>query len=219
VALVVALSGGAWGDVIFDNGPLGTFIGWPSDIDPSFFTEGEFVAAEDFRLSPGANVIGAVEWWGSRFPLALSDVDDFSIVFFDEDPELWSKPGAVVASYSVGDLVGTPTGTWSLGSPVEAFRFELPSPLTLMPGTTYFVSIFNNTADQLDLWLWASSEGGQTPGFVMREPGGCWLPGQWGLDFRLTGPEECVVPEPATLSLMGIGIAGGAIARRLRTKK
>ena len=212
--LVLALGVGAQlanAVVIYDNGAI------PDQSNVSDPRANVFIAA-DFSLSPGANTVTDVHWTGVYIPDTFpptSDVipatDDFTIQIYaaaSGNPSL-----APLHTFHVGNAVQrTDTGMDIIGI-LDLFSYSVDiSPTTLTPGEVYWLSIFNLTVDDF-VWAWALQQ--QVPGksFATRgNPAVDWqLVEGYAMDFQLTGPS---VPEPATLALVSIALAGLGFARR-----
>jgi PEP-CTERM motif len=207
IALVLAWGIPASADVIYDNGttPSNSFV---SDTDfPRF-------VADDFSLTPGANVITGVNWTGLYFPSNTpTQPDNFTIQFF---ADVAGSPAVTpFLSLLIGNPGRTDTGIDITGSDLFAYSANV-APIVLAPSTVFWLSIFNSTsADSDDNWFWAMQDAlGNS--FERGNPADPWVlqvpPVGNRQDFQLTGPR--VIPEPAGLALLAIGVIGLLGCRR-----
>ena len=173
------------------------------------------VAAAQFSLAAGLNVVTDVHWFGSYFPSLF--VDDFTINIY---------------AFSSGNPSTSPADTFNIGSsatrtytgdnytynnaPIYAYDVVIPA-TTLVPGDPYLLSIVYNTpAGTSQDWGW--SLGGSTAiawTFTQNLGWDETSPNQFEA-FSLTGPSA--VPEPASLLLLGSGLIGiiGCARRKSR---
>lgn len=226
-ALVAAMPAG--GDVIFNNGgPVDT--GVPSDLDQlGDITDLEMplVLADDFAFAAPV-LLQDVHWWGSYWvppsDTTIPATDDFRLELYAQDGNHpLDDPFVTIA---LGDIGRTDTGNLDvLGNTIYEYWVDLDDPIVLPALTTFYISIANNTTQSQSIWAWSASDdlhendGLHEFGYFLRnDPDMPWagsvVPGN--LAFNLTGT---VIPEPATLSLFGIGLGSLAIRRYRGTKK
>jgi len=202
IFLMLIASSSTLAAVIFDNGGPNGSRGAGSDLD-----QGQ-EAADDFVLGVLGDTITGVSWSGAyhatNTPVAN---DDFTIRFYSS-----ALPSTPFLSYEVGNSVnrvdsGVDDAFWGL----DIFNYSASIPVTaLTAGTTYWLSIVNNTAGASDDWLWELS--GASGQLAFRTtPTDSWNTVGGALAFQLDGE----VPIPAAAWLFGSALLGlGALKRK-----
>ena len=169
----------------------------------------QWEAYNDFTLTSAATITG-MEWWGGYYSFASVNnaiTDAFDCIIATDSGG--GQPGATVASGSLNSLTRTYTGSEdAAGMEVYDYTAELSPDITLAAGQ-YYLDIYDTVSNPSDdSFTWElSATGVGTAEWSYSNSLDEWAnnsPAQ--LAFNLTG--DVVVPEPATMTLLGLGLAG-----------
>ena len=185
---------------------------YTSDANNVYIIVDDFILDRDYLITD-------VHWWGVYLYSAVLPEDDFTIDFlpYNSGPAL-----PPLASYDVLQVDRTDTGdVWTdphSGAQFTIYRYsyDLPSPLPLVGGTPYCISIYNNTpfgewalsyADSLAGDIWYHSSPANTD----------FQPSRPDSAFELTANNGALIPEPLTCLLFGgsVLLGLGRLRRRM----
>lgn len=209
VALMLAAPAAA-DPIIYDGGG-------PNQND-GFFADGTLgvsILAESFVLQPGTTTVTDAHWWGACQDIAGCDSADFTLRFYSDDN---GTVGSLIDTRSVGSANQSGTGNLLIDFPEYAYSATF-APLTLSANTPYWFALSENDGNagvSGGGWAWETS-GDPFGGSHMELFGGTWRTNVQDLAFNLTGTTTRV-PEPMTMTLLGLGVAGFAARRRRATR-
>lgn len=169
------------------------------------------LAADDFQLQPGASTVSGIRWWGgySNMP---TGIDSFTIRIFADDAGV--PAAGPLAEFDVGQASRVSTGLDAYGLDVYAYEANF-GPVDLMANVTYWLSIVHDTsAGDIEIWYWSLDHAGSSQ-YLPIPDGPGWTEHDARLGFQLTN-DAAAVPEPGTLALLGLGLAGIGFQRRRR---
>lgn len=216
-ALTAFLFAGASAAVLVDQTPFGTTNAYFSDGVPGQWYDQAI--ADDFTVSGLPVEITKITWWGASENFIFPDLTNFSSWWIRIYNDAAGLPGGQVFSLNVPKAATNPTytgvnGTWG----GHIYRQDVGGLLVfLMPGT-YWLHIGSvNINPNDDAWAWSQSQNNYNNTFAFGPPGGAWTISQGGgdLTFMIEGN---VIPEPATLFAVGVGLAALAARRRRKQK-
>ena len=194
-ALVISAEAFGQG-VVYDNlagGPSGVDLFLRSDNDEPFIT------TDDVTL-PTTTRITQVNWSGIYFEFTAGSIpqtDAFTILFFADDVGL-PDTGGPIAEFSVGDNVNRVDSGFTGAVSRDIYEYSANIDFTLNAGTTYWLSIANDTPSS-SLDFFGGVLNGQGNAFHSTDGGNSWTSRTHRLDFQLIS-----IPEPNMFALEAV---------------
>jgi PEP-CTERM motif len=189
--------------------------GWSFGSQTTTTTGNLATVYDDFTLS-STDTIRNVSWVGSYFngPPATGAITGFDITFYANNAG--GAPGTVLQTEHIA---GNANETL-LGNTTYKYNANLPTAVAAAGGTEFWMSIVADL-DYPPQWGWDNSSQGDgvmyvsTGGVLTKNPASAPQGTTYDLAFALS--DTPAVPEPATITMLGIGIAALA-GYRLRSR-
>ncbi len=201
--VVLALAAG------MTNGQTVVFENLPDQINAGVADSSGFGpenrSADNFSLST-TETIGSIQFWGLWFENNIG-AENFTAVFYED---VAGSPGSILTTIDLVNTTSSPTGTDVFGFDEYLHTADLATSFTADAGTTYYLSIFNDSGlGDNGTWAWESSSA-EGVGWLSQDFGANFASDDriGGFAFRLVN-----VPSPAATTLLGLG---GLIATRRR---
>jgi hypothetical protein len=176
----------------------------------------EFLEADDFTLGAASTSLNLVRFWS----LQSAASDYAGSIEWSIRQDAAGTPGAVSDAGSATPT-GVATGNTAFG--FNEFRYEFAIPSILAAGTYWLVLHNGPSSSQLGTdfyWEWSNGDAGNSQSFDLpTNPPQGWTGNFAELAFQLEGPGGQRVPEPATIILVGAGLAAMMMRRRYQVRR
>lgn len=209
VSAFCAIAGTGHAAVVYDNGAPNLVSGTAM---------GNFIQAEDFML-PADTLITDVHFWSVEAVNTFSGSIDYA--FYTDNGGSPNLGAPAVEGFAAGtSLTRTATGN-SLFNLYNEFSYNFNvTPFIAGAGVRYWLGLHNGplTNDAVQFFFWESAAANATISGkedILPPAGDGWINNEQEHAFELTGV-AVTVPEPTTLTLLGLGLASLGFSRRCK---
>jgi MYXO-CTERM domain-containing protein len=176
-------------------------------------TTSQASVADDFIVGAGGASLGVLTWYGVYSPSNVAVNDLFSIRIHGDAAGLPDGGAGFLSLSGLAADTRADTGI-DIGS-VDEYRYTYDLGGLNLGGGTYWIEIFNDTAQNIDSWFWETGDldavnGRSGSARALQTPGVNWdLFGAFDMAFTIEA-----VPAPGALALLGLAGCAGLRRRR-----
>jgi len=182
----------------------------PTNLNGAFASQndtngfGNFATVYDNFTLGTTNTITTATWVGSYFnPPAQGTITGWTLQFWADNA---GQPGGSLFSLHVaGNASETFLGTDNFGDPTYTYSMALGAGFTATAGTQYWMSVVPDVGFPPQ-WGWEAGTGGD--GIAVQDFFGGRSFLATDMAFSLFGGQTTTIPEPASLTLLGLGVMG-----------
>lgn len=207
LGVAVAAASMCSADLLYNQAFNGSSSLYASQNDTNVGGLGNFATTYDNFTLPSLSTVGAVAWTGGYYGGTIAPIAGFTLQFYSDNAGV---PGASISStYIAGTANEGDIGNFG-GYEMYTYSANLGTAFTASAGIQYWLSIVPDLGHPPQ-WGWATGTGGDGAAYQVFLGTGAALANDMAFELAST-------PEPFTFGLIGVGLAGIALAKFRRAR-